>query len=291
MKIIGAGIFTEAHAEPAWMARVGQDGARPVMALDYAMEAVARALTQARCQAEALELIVAVSVSPSRLADDPDFSCPRLSHPLQRDLKAVNAVVLDIYDADWSLGLDLAQSFCSALGYRRALLLRTECVDDIIDASSQGLASGAAAIVIACEDEGRFYSQHVDIEHPPLLTLQGLSARTMLDTGCYAKAQGCYDVAAGSFRIRPELIEAPIGHCTEQLPAPFADASRLVYREPWLVNNGPAADTAHASIFDLPGYLAELIEQRDPNDGPTGTLVAFTLDPFKPRVGCFAVEV
>lgn len=296
MKILGASSFTQVAASAG-------DAAERPMAIDFARDAVTQALAQAQLQPTDIELIVALSLSPSRLADDPGFSYPRLSHPLQRDLGLSNAVVFDMMDADWSIALDLAQSFCVGLGYRHALVVRGECVDDVIDAQAQALVNGAAALVLDCADASTAFFAHAQIDHPPLMALKSLDWQTMRDTGQYAQVSGAFDAGQGRFAIDPGKFEAPIATLIDELPASIAQTSRLLFCERWM---GPAlgASAAHAiadtsaddaatpgAMFELPQVLESLIRGRPTAGDRSATFVAFTLDPFKSRIGCFAVEV
>lgn len=101
MKILGAGIAVPGGAAHALE-----------FANDYALKAARQALAKARCLPSELDLIVSLSVSPNRMADAAPIAGPRLAHPVQRDLRASNAAVFDLLDADWTLALDLVQSHC-----------------------------------------------------------------------------------------------------------------------------------------------------------------------------------
>lgn len=300
MKILGASSVTPAEI-PAAGANADHDATQQPMAIDYALEATRQALSQAQCRPEEIELIIALSLSPSRLADDPGYSYPRLSHPLQRDLGMDNAVVFDMMDADWSIALDMAQSFCLGLGYRRALVMRAECLDDVIGAQAQSLTNGAAAIVLDCDDEATYFG-HADIDHEPLMTLATLDWEAIRDTGRYARISGEFDEETGRFAIAPDKFQAPISTLIAGLPA--TGTSKRFFCERWIGEGLPATapvaqaaqDEAHAAalpgtLFELPGFLASLIQNRASQRTPSETLVAFTLDPFKSRIGCFAVEV
>ncbi|MBN3819830.1 hypothetical protein G3N57_25930, partial [Paraburkholderia sp. Se-20369] len=105
MKILGAAVSIP---DPAITAQS--------CANDYAVKAARQALLQAGCLPSELDLIVSLSISPSRMADAPSIAGPRLAHPVQRDLRARHAAVFDLLDADWTLALDLAQSHCRQLG-------------------------------------------------------------------------------------------------------------------------------------------------------------------------------
>ncbi len=302
MKILGASSFTEDASRNASTGAAHHATERP-MAIDFARDAVVQALAQAQLQATDIELIVALSLSPSRLADDPGFSYPRLSHPLQRDLGLSNAVVFDMMDADWSIALDLAQSFCVGLGYRYALVVRGECVDDVIDARAQALVNGAAALVLECEDASMAFFAHAQIDHPPLMALKSLDWQTMRSTGRYAQVSGSFDAGQGRFVIDPGKFQAPIATLIDELPASIAHSPRLLFCERWM---GPALDpsagrsvasvttndaVAPGAMFELPQVLESLIRGRPTAGDRSATFVAFTLDPFKSRIGCFAVEV
>lgn len=325
MKILGASSSThfDARDERALLesankqgvVRYGadQEGANtsPPMAIEPARDAVLQALAQAGLEPAQIELILALSLSPSRLADDPGFSYPRLSHPSQRDLDLSNAVVFDMMDADWAIALDLAQSFCRGLGYRHALVVRGECLDDVIGAQAQGLANGAAAIVIECaadDDDAAgaaAHFAHADIDHPPLMALKTLGWEAIRDTGRYARVAGGYDADLQRFDIDPARLQAPISALLDGLPEASAQAPRRWFCERWMGPGlalgdtesaappaaAPPAGPAPAPMFELPHFLASLLRERAAGDGSTETLIAFTLDPFKSRIGCFAVEV
>lgn len=293
MKILGASRYLPAGAHSPASARERAAPDRSVMAIDYALVSIREALAQARCEAAEIELIVSLSLSPSRLADDPDFSYPRLSHPIQRELGMDRAVVFDLMDADWALALDLAQSFSRELGYRRALVTRAECLAETIGANAQALADGSAAIVLGFDDlDAPAFFAHHDIDHAPLAALHALDSATMVATGCHALAQGAFDGERGA-RVDPQLLRAPLQALRAQLPDARRGATRHWLYESWFGEAGDEeAGAPTAPMFELPARLHALLRERAQTpDAPRAALAAFSLDPFKPRVGCFALEL
>lgn len=120
------------------------------MAIDLLLPACQQALTMAGCGVEDIDLIISKSTSPSHIADDKSIVGPRVGHPLQRELGAYNAFVFDLLDADWGFALDVAHGFLHEFGFRRALLVHTECTQGLLPDKVSGFAvpDGAGALVV-----------------------------------------------------------------------------------------------------------------------------------------------
>ncbi|AGK50664.1 3-Oxoacyl-[acyl-carrier-(ACP)] synthase III family protein [Burkholderia thailandensis MSMB121] len=293
MKILGAGI-----AIP--------DGAAHALAFanDYALKAARQALSKARCLPSELDLIVSLSVSPNRMADAAGIAGPRLAHPVQRDLRAANAAVFDLLDADWTLALDLVQSHCRQLGYRRALVVKAEALADVDGAESGGHADGAGAIVLSPGRGDRYHASYADLDAPSLATLAGVSARHAHETGVVARFDGGFDPAAGRFRAVPRNADAAVrevvGDVRSRIDAPVSELFRESWVCGWLADDAGLASGAQADVIDLidgdagvpaafqlPAWLATRAGAR----GDARVVAALTLNAFKPRIACIAMEV
>jgi putative alkyl quinolone biosynthesis protein PqsB len=121
------------------------------MAIDRALTACEQALQQAGCRSDDIELIVGMSISPDHLSDDPAIAGPRLGHPLQRELKARNAFVFDLIDADWGTAIDIACAFAASTPLGRVLLVRAECTHGLVPDETSGfaVADGGGALVVS----------------------------------------------------------------------------------------------------------------------------------------------
>ncbi|AOJ72095.1 MULTISPECIES: hypothetical protein [Burkholderia] len=294
MKILGAGIAVS-------------DGAKHALpfANDYAVKAARQALSKARCLPSELDLIVSLSVSPNRMADAAPIAGPRLAHPVQRDLRASNAAVFDLLDADWTLALDLVRSHCRQLGYRRALVVRAEALADVEGAESGGYADGAGAIVLAPGRDDRYHASYADLDAPSLATLGAVPARHMHETGIVARFDGGFDPATGRFRTQPSNADAAVrsvvGDVRSKIDAPVSELFRESWLRGWLSDEpGFASETRVDMIdgaadipaaFQLPAWLATRAAASAGVRGDAQVVAALTLDAFKPRIACIAMEV
>ncbi|AHI68390.1 hypothetical protein [Burkholderia thailandensis] len=293
MKILGAGIAVPGGAAHA-----------PAFANDYALKAARLALSKARCLPSELDLIVSLSVSPNRMADAAPIAGPRLAHPVQRDLRASNAAVFDLLDADWTLALDLVQSHCRQLGYRRALVVKAEALADVDGAEAGGYADGAGAIVLSPGRGDRYHASYADLDAPSLATLAGVSARHAHETGVVARFDGGFDSAAGRFRAVPRNADAAVrevvGNVRSKVGAPVSALFRESWLRGWLEDDAGFASALRADAIDmidgeagtppafqLPAWLATRASGR----GGAQVVAALTLDAFKPRIACIAMEV
>nr|WP_221320177.1 hypothetical protein [Chitinivorax tropicus] len=271
------------------------------LASDYAVKAARQALSQARTLPSEIDLIISLSISPSRVATAANIAGPRLSHPIQRDLRASHAVVFDLLDADWSFALDIAQSYCRQLGYRRALVVRAECLADVAQVAGSGFSDGAGAIVLT---SGRrpHRAAYGELGIPPLVSAPALSVAQIHDTGCYARLDSCYDAQAQRFAAHPAQVGRVFETIIESvLSSQDGPVDRLFcesWLSPWLPHQTWAHRADHIMIehastdvpmlFQFPAWLADRLRQSGRSSGTNQ--LALTLDVFKSRVGCFVME-
>ncbi|KVV38026.1 hypothetical protein WK81_24650 [Burkholderia ubonensis] len=295
MKILGAAV-----------ALPGAATAAQPYANDYAVNAARQALLQAGCLPSELDLIVSLSISPSRLADAPSIAGPRLAHPVQRDLRARHAVVFDLLDADWTLALDLAQSHCRQLGYRRALVVRAEALADVEQVATSGFADGAGAIVLtpSCHDRG-YASSYADLESPPFATLDTLPARRVNGALSLARFESRFDHATGRFDGEPANAAAAVRAMVDEVQSRIDRRAATLFCESWLsgwpsiaagVEGELPVDVVAGSAdipnpFQLPAWLASRVADSMSLRDDEHTVVAMTLDPFRPRIACSTMEV
>ncbi|KWE76621.1 hypothetical protein WL77_32175 [Burkholderia ubonensis] len=295
MKILGAAV-----------ALPGAATAAQPYANDYAVKAARQALLQAGCLPSELDLIVSLSISPSRIADAPSIAGPRLAHPVQRDLRARHAVVFDLLDADWTLALDLAQSHCRQLGYRRALVVRAEALADVEQAATSGFADGAGAIVLTPSGHDRGYaSSYADLESPPFATLDALPARRVNGALSLARFESRFDHATGRFDGEPANAAAAVRAMVDDVQSGIDRRAATLFCESWLsgwpsIAAGAAGElpvdvvAGSADIpnpFQLPAWLASRVADSMSLRDDEHAVVAMTLDPFRPRIACSTMEV
>ncbi|KVN34433.1 hypothetical protein [Burkholderia ubonensis] len=294
MKILGAAV-----------ALPGAATAAQPYANDYAVSAARQALLQAGCLPSELDLIVSLSISPSRLADAPSIAGPRLAHPVQRDLRARHAVVFDLLDADWTLALDLAQSHCRQLGYRRALVVRAEALADVEQVATSGFADGAGAIVLTPSGHDRGYaSSYVDLESPPFATLDALPARRVNGALSLARFESRFDHATGRFDGEPANAAAAVRAMVDEVQSRIDRRAATLFCESWLsgwpsiaagAEGESPVDVVAGSAdipnpFQLPAWLASRVADSMSLRDDEHTVVAMTLDPFRPRIACSTME-
>ncbi|KVD61763.1 hypothetical protein WL40_23065 [Burkholderia ubonensis] len=295
MKILGAAV-----------ALPGAATAAQPYANDYAVNAARQALLQAGCLPSELDLIVSLSISPSRLADAPSIAGPRLAHPVQRDLRARHAVVFDLLDADWTLALDLAQSHCRQLGYRRALVVRAEALADVEQVATSGFADGAGAIVLTPSGHDRGYaSSYADLESPPFATLDALPARRVNGALSLARFESRFDHATGRFDGEPANAAAAVRAMVDEVQSRIDRRAATLFCESWLSGWPSIAAGAEGELpvdvvagsadipnpFQLPAWLASRVADSMSLRDDEHTVVAMTLDPFRPRIACSTMEV
>ncbi|KVO97523.1 hypothetical protein WJ83_22240 [Burkholderia ubonensis] len=295
MKILGAAV-----------ALPGAATAAQPYANDYAVNAARQALLQAGCLPSELDLIVSLSISPSRLADAPSIAGPRLAHPVQRDLRARHAVVFDLLDADWTLALDLAQSHCRQLGYRRALVVRAEALADVEQVATSGFADGAGAIVLTPSGHDRSYaSSYADLESPPFATLDALPARRVNGALSLARFESRFDHATGRFDGEPANAAAAVRAMVDEVQSRIDRRAATLFCESWLSGWPSIAAGAEGESpidvvagsadipnpFQLPAWLASRVADSMSLRDDEHTVVAMTLDPFRPRIACSTMEV
>lgn len=291
MKILGADIALPSGT-----------GHASALASAYAVKAAKLALSQARCLPSELDLIVSLSVSPNRVADSVSIAGPRLAHPVQRDLRASNAHVFDLLDADWTFALDIAQSHSRALGYRRALVVRAEALDDVEGIERGGLSSGAGAIVFTIDAAKPTRTAYARLDVAPLAKLGTAGPG---DKRYLARIDGQFDSAAGRFSAMPRnagaAAERVIGHV---LGEPAATPGTL-FRESWLASWLPFAswsqgehrmtvadaDATVPAPYQFPAWLAQRKADRRQAAAGSSIDVALTLDIFKSRLAAIALEV
>ncbi|NTZ89017.1 hypothetical protein FCJ61_40115 [Burkholderia metallica] len=301
MKILGAAV-----------ALPGAATAAQPFANDYAVKAARQALLQAGCLPSELDLIVSLSISPSRMADAPEIAGPRLAHPVQRDLRARHAAVFDLLDADWTLALDLAQSHCRQLGYRRALVVRAEALADVEQVAASGFADGAGAIVLTPSGHDRgYFSRYADLDSPPFATLDALPARRVNGALSLARFESRFDPVTGRFDVEPVDAAAAVRAMVDEVRSRIDRPAARLFCESWMsgwpsiaagaagdfrieVGAGPTdkADTADIpNSFQLPAWLASRVADSMSLRDDERTVVAMTLDPFRPRIACSTMEV
>ncbi|KIP17449.1 3-Oxoacyl-[acyl-carrier-(ACP)] synthase III family protein [Burkholderia sp. MSHR3999] len=295
MKILGAAV-----------ALPGAATAAQPYANDYAVNAARQALLQAGCLPSELDLIVSLSISPSRLADAPSIAGPRLAHPVQRDLRARHAVVFDLLDADWTLALDLAQSHCRQLGYRRALVVRAEALADVEQVATSGFADGAGAIVLTPSGHDRGYaSSYADLESPPFATLDALPARRVNGALSLARFESRFDHATGRFDGEPANAAAAVRAVVDEVQSRIDRRAATLFCESWLsgwpsiaagAEGESPVDVVAGSAdipnpFQLSAWLASRVADSMSLRDDEHTVVAMTLDPFRPRIACSTMEV
>ncbi|KVR53514.1 hypothetical protein WM08_29630 [Burkholderia ubonensis] len=295
MKILGAAV-----------ALPGAATAAQPYANDYAVNAARQALLQAGCLPSELDLIVSLSISPSRLADAPSIAGPRLAHPVQRDLRARHAVVFDLLDADWTLALDLAQSHCRQLGYRRALVVRAEALADVEQVATSGFADGAGAIVLTPSGHDRGYaSGYADLKSPPFATLDALPARRVNGALSLARFESRFDHATGRFDGEPANAAAAVRAVVDEVQSRIDRRAATLFCESWLSGWPSIAAGAEGELpvdvvagsadipnpFQLPAWLASRVADSMSLRDDEHTVVAMTLDPFRPRIACSTMEV
>ncbi|WP_257251739.1 hypothetical protein [Burkholderia cepacia] len=295
MKILGAAAAIPAPATTAQSC-----------ANDYAIKAARQALQQAGCLPSELDLIVSLSISPSRMADAPSIAGPRLAHPVQRDLRARHAAVFDLLDADWTLALDLAQSHCRQIGYRRALVVRAEALADVEQVAESGFADGAGAIVLTPSGHDRAYaSRYADLDSPPFATLDALAPRRVNGSLSLARFESRFDRATGRFDAEPANAGAAVNAMLDAAQSRIDRRAATLFYESWLggwpsiatgardafrvdVVTGPAEIP---NPFQLPAWLASRVADSISLRDDERTVIAMTLDPFRPRIACSTMEV
>lgn len=266
----------------------------------YAIDAARLALDQARCLPSELDLIVSLSISPSRLVNDLAIAGPRLAHPVQRDLRARHACVFDLLDADWTLALDFTQSHCRGLGYRRALVIRAEALADVEHADASGFADGAGAIVLTPGRHGGSHvSSYVDVSGPGFASVDAIPVRRTGGASPVARFESRFDCATGRFDTDRDDFSGATRAVVDDVCNRAAAPVSVLFHESWLgaatsIGGAVACVEGARDIpnpFQLPAWLAGCVADAGPARGDGRTVAALTLDVFRQRVACCVMEV
>ncbi|MGU7816808.1 hypothetical protein [Burkholderia sp. AW49-1] len=266
----------------------------------YALGAAKQALDQAGCLPSELDLIISLSISPSRIVADPAIAGPRLAHPVQRDLRARHAAVFDLLDADWTLALDVAQSHCRWLGYRRALVVRAEALADVGCADNSGFADGAGAIVLtAGGTERRQVARYADVCGPAFASLDAVPACSLDGAHPVARFESRFDSATGCFSTERSALSSAIRTVVGEVRDHAAEPVAVLFHESWLgaamgLDDGIEHVEGARDIpnpFQLPAWLAGCVTASRSARDAERTVAALTLDVFRHRVACSTMEV
>ncbi len=116
-----------------------------------AVQAAENALKEARMQADALDMIIAATLSADKI-------CPSLSCELQRELGAVNAVAFDINAAcsGFMFALQTADAYIRCGQYKNILIIGGEILSKLMDWNDRStcvlFGDGAGAAVVTADE-------------------------------------------------------------------------------------------------------------------------------------------
>ena len=254
------------------------------MAIDLALVACDQALQQAGCRPEDIELIAGMSISPDHLSDDPAIAGPRLGHPLQRELKARNAFVFDLIDADWGAAIDIACAFAASTGLRRVLLFRAECTHGLVPDETSGFAvpDGSGALVVAVTPGGEYRASYVVVPggfRGAELTLAPPDIRVTSN----ARAVLTLPFQPG---LRAAVHEA-MQRIVEQDAADGRSAADVIVREDWFGarNDDAAPDDSAAMAVSVGPFALPLVLSQQPRSASSASILNVSFNPFHMRCG------
>lgn len=134
-----------------------------------------------------------------------------------------------------------------------------------------------------------------------------MGARHAHETGAVARFEGGFDPAAGSFRRVPRNAGAAmrevVGDVRSKVDAPISELFRESWLRGWLEDEAGFAgeprvdvidgDAGVPAAFQLPAWLAARAGGGAAAGvrGSAQVVAALTLDAFKPRIACIAMEV
>jgi putative alkyl quinolone biosynthesis protein PqsB len=286
--VLGAGVSlpparmypeSRGHALPYACPRPRADASQ--MAIDLALAACGDALKQAGCRPDDVELIAGMSVSPDHLSDDPAIAGPRLGHPLQRELKARQAFVFDLIDADWGAAIDMVSAFASSTGLRRVLLFRAECTHGLVPDETSGFAvpDGAGALVMDIAPAVVYSAGHLDVAGgfrgaelklaPPEIRAT-TNARAIL-----------------TFPFQPALraaVEDTMHRIVEDDAARLPPAD-VVVREDWFGAGAGGASLPDSIPPSIGPFALPLVLSRHPRGGSLASVLNVSFSPFHLRCG------
>lgn len=212
--------------------------------LERLVPCVETALHKAGWEAQEIDLIVSMSLSPDHLVAKCNVMGPRIGHPLQRALHADNAFVFDAMDASLAKTLHIVNTLALSQGYQRILVVRAENTVNLQACAESGfdISNGVMALLLTPGLEQQFYSLPIAGDFSPL--------RVMLNTVIHNE-----DSFKGAFTLQPQpaLNHAINRSIDEMLSNPdFSQDTALV--ESWLV-----ASKGHAASlgpFEIPYRLS-----------------------------------
>ncbi len=246
------------------------------MAIDFALAAATEALEVSDIKGSDLDLIISMSISPDHLSDKTNIMGPRICHPLQRELKADNAVVFDLHDACWTFALDTARSFMHEMDFTHALIVRTECITGLDTQGANGLAwgSGAAALSLIRTDDKEWVSGFTRLNN-----LTEAARIELLDARFRFRSN---HRAALYFSPSPDF-HASLTHAVQSLAQSF-DSAWAPYIEPWRFSD-QEADPGRPQLapYAFPLSLSETHSERKYNG-------VITFDPFRMHLGACKVN-
>ncbi|RXV65337.1 hypothetical protein D1006_35165 [Burkholderia stabilis] len=266
--------------------------------LDNCVTDLARlALEQARYLPSEVDLVVSLSISPNRVAEDVAIAGPRFTHQGKRDLRAQHAAVFDLLDADWTLALDLTQSHCHWLGYRSALVIRTKALKDVEHVGTSGFADGARATVLTPgRNSAGHVSSYADLGGLGLASVTATPARRAERVGLVARLKGRFDTGFGADQ---DDSSVPILTVVEDVRNRVAAPVSVLFHESWLdeaaaIGGGFMYVEGARGLpnpFQSPAWFADCVCSAEPARNGEQTVASLTLNVFRQRVACCVMEV
>lgn len=162
--------------------------ARPMAAagsvgIDILEGAVHRALEDADCRAQDIDLIVSLSWSPDHMVDDPAIMGPRIGHPLQKRIGATSAFVFDMMDASLAKTLHIINHFALMQSMKRVLVVRMDIGQGLRADETSGfrIPDGAFALVLSPDHSAEFQQQKISGTYTSLTVDLNTDIRNELD--------------------------------------------------------------------------------------------------------------
>ena len=261
--------------------------------VELAVRAAEKALSQAECSAEEIDLIIVATTTPDRIL--PSTACT-----VQSKLGCVNAAAFDIFAAcsGFVYGMIVANSLIKCGQGKKALIIGSEVLSRIVNWEDRntcvlfGDGAGAAVLEVS-EDNSRIIGSHFGSDgtrgqnalKASAFSLNTPFAKDITEPIKYIEMDG-KDVFRFAIKILPEVVNKLLEQCNEDISnikyiVPHQANMRIIddaakrlkiSKDKFFINLESYGNTSAASV---PIALSELVENNLLEKGDKIILVAF----------------
>ena len=114
--------------------------------MDYVSDVLPELIAQHDIAVESIDLILTLSTSIDYLSEHKDIQTPRLGYPVQKQLAANNAFVIDLQDTSWAQAFEVANGYLSGTDMSNVLVIEANSFEKNI---VEQLFTGARAALLS----------------------------------------------------------------------------------------------------------------------------------------------